>query len=425
MAASGQDLESFIASELERRERVVRSYFSAEAPRLATACHRMAERFARGGRILAFGVGAAATDAQHISVEFVHPVIVGKRALPAIALPNDGPSALGFAALDPAAIFSRQIELLGGPEDIAVGFAPSGHDLGEPAVAAGLKQAASQGMLTLAFTGPTSLPAASGTDHLFSCADPDPFVVQEVHETAYHVLWELVHVFFDHKGLLEGRAAGSRHDVGASSFLYPFLSEAEKDLPAILEEVEDSIRTKAEEVITIRNAGAGEGSATLVNAASLMAERFQAGAKVLAFGNGGSATDAQDLVTDLMDPPAGLRPHPALSLTNEAAVVTAVGNDVGYDNIFARQVIAYGDAGDIVVAISTSGGSRNVLAALEEARRRDMVRIGFGGYGGGETLARGLCDHTFVIGYEYVPRIQEAQATQYHVLLRLVDKLLA
>ena len=152
-----------------------------------------------------------------------------------------------------------------------------------------------------------------------------------------------------------------------------------------------------------------------------MKERIDDGGKVLAFGNGGSATDAQDLVVDLVAPPRGLDPVPAISLTNDTAVVTAVGNDVGFDNVFARQVIAYGRPSDVAVAISTSGGSRNVLAAITEARRRGLLTVGFAGYGGGR-LAE-LCDRIHVVDADYIPRIQEAQASQYHVLRRLLASL--
>lgn len=415
------DLEGFVREEFRRREALVRSHFTAEASRLAVACHQMAERFARGGRILAFGLGAAATDAQHISVEFVHPVIVGKRALPAIALPNDGPTALGMMAEDPVSVFARQIDILGLPEDIAIGLVLSPHDPSAPAVDAGIKQAAAKGMLTIGLTGPGVPLEGSEADHVFGVEDDDPFVVQEVHETAYHMLWELVHVFFDHKGLLEGRVQEMRHDVGASRWLYPFLAEEEKDLDAVLNQVQGSIHKKAQDVIDIRSASGRTEVATFVEGARLLAERFSAGAKVLAFGNGGSATDAQDLVTDLMAPPRGLRARPAISLTNEEAVVTAVGNDVGYENVFARQVISYGRQGDVAIGISTSGGSRNVLAAFDEARRRGMMCLGFAGYGGGDMVKRGMCDLSFVVDFEYVPRIQEGQATQYHILRRLVD----
>jgi D-sedoheptulose 7-phosphate isomerase len=414
-------LEDFVREEYRHREEVVRSHFAAEAPRLARACHAMAERFARGGRILAFGFGAAATDASHISVEFVHPVIVGKRALPAIALPNDGPTSLGLAAEDMASVFARQIDALGQPEDIAIGLVLSPDDASEPAVAAGIKQAAARGMMTIVLAGPGSHVRTREADWLFTCDDRDPFVVQEVHETGYHMLWELVHVFFEHKGLLVGRDAGPVHDAGASGFLYPFLAEAETNLDAVLSEVQGSVLKKAEDVIEIRAAGARADPSNLATAARVMTERFAAGGKLLAFGNGGSATDAQDFVTDLMAPPPGLRPRPALSLTNEEAVVTAVGNDVGFDNVYARQVIAFGKPGDMAFAISTSGGSRNVLAALEEARRRKMTCFGLAGYGGGPMVARGLVDHCVTIDYEYIPRIQEAQASEYHILRRLIE----
>ena len=410
-------LEDFVMEQYRHRESVVRAQFSAEAPRLARACHQMAERFARGGRILAFGLGPAATDASHISVEFVHPVIVGKRALPAIALPNDGPTSLGLAAEDSAGVFARLIDVLGHPDDIAIGLSLSPDDPSEPAIAGGIKQAAAKGMLTIAFTGASSQVRAWEADWLFTCDDPDPFVVQEVHETGYHVLWELVHVFFEHKGLLKGRDAGPVQDSGASSFLYPFLAEAETNLDEVLEGMHGSINQKAEDVIAIRVPKPEQ----LVAGARALSTSFGNGGKLLAFGNGGSATDAQDFVTDLMAPPPGMTPRPALSLTNEEAVITAVGNDVGYDNIYARQVIAFGKPGDVAFAVSTSGGSRNVLAALEEARRRKMVCMGLAGYGGGPMVARGLVDLAVTTDFEYIPRIQEAQASQYHILRRLVE----
>ena len=240
--------------------------------------------------------------------------------------------------------------------------------------------------------------------------------MQEVHETLYHVLWELVHVFFEHKGLLEDRTERKEHDTGGVSFLYPFLSESESGLEGVLSEVERSIRQKAADVIEMRAASCEPKG--FVETSESISERISDGGRVLAFGNGGSATDAQDLVTDLVAPPAGIRPIPAISLTNDAAVITAVGNDVGFDNVFARQVIALGAPGDVAVAISTSGGSRNVLVAVEEARRRGLLTVGFAGYGGGR-LAE-LCDRAHVVDADYIPRIQEAQASQYHTIRRLL-----
>ena len=408
------DAHAYVEDGYRQRDEIVQNFFEKEATRLAEVCHSMARRFVRGGRLIAFGAGPAATDAQHVSVEFVHPVIVGKRALTAIALVNDVPSVLGLAARDADDFFRAQLATLGGPDDLALGMVHGSADPGAEAVAAALGEATSKGMLSISLGA--SGGSAGGARHTFEVDSTDAVITQEVHETLYHVLWELVHVFFDHKGLLEDRPLGSAHDTGAASFLYPFLAEAEAGLDAVLSEVERSILQKADDVRGMR--ARSKDAEGLAETARLIGERVAAGGKVLALGNGGSATDAQDLVADLM---LGQPPVPALSLTNDAAVVTAVGNDVGFDNIFARQVIAYGDKGrDVAIAISTSGGSRNLLAGVEEARRRGLMTVGLAGYGGGR-LAE-LCDRAHVIDADYIPRIQEAQATQYHLLVGLLEE---
>lgn len=152
-----------------------------------------------------------------------------------------------------------------------------------------------------------------------------------------------------------------------------------------------------------------------------MARAFAAGATLLAFGNGGSTTDAQDLVAELIDPPfPDSRPLPAIALANDIAVVTAVGNDVGFDNVFARQVIAFGQPGDIAVGISTSGNSTNVLVALEQAKKQGLLTIGLAGYDGGKTARSSAADFCLVASSDYIPRIQEAQATIYHALLEVI-----
>ena len=410
------DAVAHVTDRYRQREPVASTFFDREAERLAELCHLMARRFARGGRLIAFGAGAAATDAQHVAVEFVHPVIVGKRALPALALVNDV-SMLGAAMVDPDGLFARRLEIVGTPEDIAIGMMHGVDDPGATAVAVALKQASAQGMLPL-WLGVDADVDAGTTEHRFAVASDDPFVVQEIHETLYHVLWELVHVFFEHKGLLEDRVPGQAHDAGRSSFLYPFLAEAGSDPRNVLEQVMGSILDKVADVTTMRNASVDPPA--LVDTARWISERIGAGGKVLAFGNGGSATDAQDLVVDLLTPPRHMSSVPAISLTNDDAIVTAVGNDVGFDNVFARQVIAYGRPEDVAVAISTSGGSRNLIVAVEEAKRRGLLTVAFVGYGGGR-LAE-LCDRVHTIDAEYIPRIQETQATQYHLVREAFDR---
>jgi D-sedoheptulose 7-phosphate isomerase len=273
------------------------------------------------------------------------------------------------------------------------------------------------GALTLAY-------APVGAEWELDSGSGDPFVAQELVETTYHVLWELVHVFFEHRGLLSGRTAGAVHDSGASGFLYPFLAEAEVDLDAVLADVRASVLAKADEVMALRAQTLGEGEDAIAAAAAALRDRLQAGGCVLALGNGGSATDAMDLVADLRDPPAalGLPARRALDLTEDPAILTAIANDVGFETVFARQIIAYGHLGDAVVALSTSGGSANVLAALAEARRRGLATVALVGYDGGRIAAEGLADHVVVTRSEHIPRIQEAQATVLHALRTMIEE---
>jgi D-sedoheptulose 7-phosphate isomerase len=385
---------------LADRTRANRDFFGAEADRLARLCHRMAERFARGGRLIAFGRSPAArSDARHVAVEFVHPVIVGKRALPAIGLAGEGGD------------LAEQVGLVAEPDDIAIGFG-AGEDAGEAAAALAL--ARDRGCLTLAF-------APAGAEWEFEPPGADASVSQELVETLYHVLWELVHVFFDHRGLLEGRSARPTHDTGASSFLYPFLSEGEHDLEAIVADVARSVLAKSEEVSELRAQTLTDNRDELMAAAAGLRQALDAGGCLLALGNGGSATDSMDAVADFRRPPdPRWRARRALDLTEDAAILTAIANDIGTEAIFARQVIAHGRENDTLLAISTSGNSANVIAALAEARSRSMRTIALVGYDGGRVAAEGIADHVIVTRSEHIPRIQEAQASAYHVLRELV-----
>jgi D-sedoheptulose 7-phosphate isomerase len=385
---------------LADRTRANRDFFDAESERLARLCHRMAERFARGGRLIAFGRSPAArSDARHVAVEFVHPVIVGKRALPAIGLAGEGGG------------LAEQVALLAEPDDIAIGFGAD-EDGGEAASAIAL--ARERGCLTLAF-------APAGAEWEFEPPTPDAPVRQELVETLYHVLWELVHVFFDHRGLLEGRSVRPTHDTGASSFLYPFLSEGEHDLEAIVADVRSSVLAKSEEVGALRAQTLTDNRDELLEAAAGVRDDLDAGGRLLALGNGGSATDAMDAVADFRRPPdPRWRVRRALDLTEDAAILTAIANDIGTEAIFARQVIAHGRQGDALLAISTSGNSANVIAALAEARSRGLRTIAMVGYDGGRVGAERLADHVVVTRSEHIPRIQEAQASAYHVLRELV-----
>src|SRR5215218_10384331 len=131
-------------------------------------------------------------------------------------------------------------------------------------------------------------------------------------------------------------------------------------------------------------------------------ERLERHGRLISFGNGGSSTDAQDLAADCL-----ARGRPAVALTNDVATVTAVGNDVGFDKAFARQLIPLARAGDVALAISTSGSSANVVAGLEEAQRRGMLTCAITGYDGGRLAELPWLDHLIVVAGDYIPRLQE------------------
>lgn len=393
---------AFLADVLRRRIDAGERFFQPEAPRLARLCHRMAARFARGGRLFACGVTPAdRSDARHVAVEFVHPVIVGKRALPALGLtPDGGP-------------LTTQVDLLLEPSDILMAFGE-----GSAALCEAVRLGRERGALTVAF-------ADLGAEWQFPSPDDDAFVRQELVETLYHVIWELVHVFFEHGGLLGERTGGAperpAREDGAAGFLYPFLGAAGTDLESVLEDVRRSVLMKTEEVTELRRLMLDRYGEALLAAARALRTRLDAGGRVLAFGNGGSATDAMDAVADLRAPPRSWPARRAVDLTEDAAILSALANDIGPDGLFARQVIAYGREGDVALAFSTSGDSRNVIRALEEAAGRGIYTIAFLGYDGGRIAADGLADVVVVAPSQHIPRIQEAHATAWHLLRELIE----
>jgi D-sedoheptulose 7-phosphate isomerase len=196
------DDDTAVRALFDRREQPVRE-LAEQAGTVATACHDMAIRFHRGGKLVVFGIGGESTDAQHVAVEFVHPVIVGKRALPAISLTSDIATVTGIAASDGmAAVFSQQLRYLAEPADIALGISADGNSA---SILSGLLAARDLGMLTVALVGAGggAIGASPAVDHLLVTRATDPRIIKEVQVTTYHVLWELVHVFFEQPGVLD------------------------------------------------------------------------------------------------------------------------------------------------------------------------------------------------------------------------------
>ena len=224
------------------------------------------------------------------------------------------------------------------------------------------------------------------------------------------------------EGSIQGNGTPNQEGSEYDRLFYPYLFRGgTANLEDVLAQVQHSTLEKSREVVALRRTTLESQGNQIVAAGTAMAHAFAGGATLLAFGNGGSATDAQDLVADLTNPPLpGRVPLPAIALTNDIAVITAVANDVGFDNVFARQVIAFGRSGDIAFGISTGGNSANVLAALEQAKRQRLLTVGLAGYDGGKMARSEAVDHCIVVPSDYVPRIQEAQATIYHALLEVI-----
>ncbi|HLH59446.1 MAG TPA: SIS domain-containing protein [Streptosporangiaceae bacterium] len=213
----------------------------------------------------------------------------------------------------------------------------------------------------------------------------------------------------------QDRPAGT----AAMESLYPFLYAAASDLPAVLEQVRASTVAKVAEIVELRRLVCERDAGRLAACARATAAAFAAGGRLFAFGNGGSATDAQQLATLFLAPGPGAPPLPAFGLANDTSVITALCNDVGVDVVFARQLAAFGGPHDIAVGLSTSGNSDNLLRAFDEASRRGMLTIGLAGYDGGKMAELDSIDYLFVAPSASVHRIQEAQTTVYQVLWEL------
>ena len=184
---------------------------------------------------------------------------------------------------------------------------------------------------------------------------------------------------------------------------------------------EDRVRGIVSESLALKARFFEENAGAIVRVASSIADSYRNGGKVLAFGNGGSAADAQHFAAELVGRFQRDRPAlPALALTTDPSVMTAVGNDLGFDRVFARQVEAHGRPGDVAFAISTSGKSPNVLLALEQARSKGLITVGLTGRGGGKVAP--LVDHLIDVPHPETARIQEVHAMVVHLVCQLVEE---
>ena len=194
-----------------------------------------------------------------------------------------------------------------------------------------------------------------------------------------------------------------------TDFLYPFIEGNERDAGPLLADLARSAVAKGEVSARLRAATLERIGDQVAAAADAIAESFRGGGRLFTFGNGGSSTDAATLAALFARPPWG-HAHPARSLVDDTAVMTALGNDVGFDLVFSRQLIAHAAAGDVALGVSTSGSSRNLLTAFGQARARGLLTVGLAGYDGGEMAESAEVQHCLVVRSDSVHRVQETQA---------------
>lgn len=213
-----------------------------------------------------------------------------------------------------------------------------------------------------------------------------------------------------------------------SRAFYPFLHDEQADDGKLMEDLGFSLLEKSRESAEIKTRFFTDNKEMILNASLQLARAFHRGRKLLVCGNGGSATDAQHIAVEFMHPiTVGRKALPAICLANDMAMVTAVANDVGFDDVFTRQIIALGKEGDVLLGVSTSGNSRNLVHAFATARRLKITTIGFAGSDGGEMAelaVAGLVNYCLTVPTASIHRIQETHVALYHIMWDMVHTFL-
>jgi D-sedoheptulose 7-phosphate isomerase len=208
--------------------------------------------------------------------------------------------------------------------------------------------------------------------------------------------------------------------------LYPFLYGRKPADGAVHAGLIESLRQKADHSIEVKRRFFEENGEAVVAVARAIADVYHNRGRLLTMGNGGSSCDAAHVAVEFQHPVTAGRPAlPAKNLTADVAVLTAVGNDVGFDQIFRRQIVAHGRPGDGLIGISTSGNSANLLAGFEKAKDMGLTTIGLAGMDGGSMARSASLDYCLVVRADSIHRIQECHVAIYHILWDLVHTLLA
>jgi D-sedoheptulose 7-phosphate isomerase len=208
--------------------------------------------------------------------------------------------------------------------------------------------------------------------------------------------------------------------------LYPFLHGRSQDPAKLDATLLDSVEEKARHSREINARFFAEQAPILVAAAKSLAQVYRGGGRLFSMGNGGSICDASHVAVEFVHPITAGRPAlAAINLVADLAMISAVGNDIGFDHVFVRQIIAQGKRGDGLIGISTSGNSSNLIAAFAKAKEMGIATIGLAGGDGGKMNVAGVVDHCLVVPTSSIHRVQESHVAAYHILWDLVHTLLA
>jgi D-sedoheptulose 7-phosphate isomerase len=208
--------------------------------------------------------------------------------------------------------------------------------------------------------------------------------------------------------------------------LYPFLREHVPAPIPLDDELLHSVRLKAEDSLAVKAAFFDRHGEQVVATAKAIASIYRRNGRLFVMGNGGSSCDAAHIAVEFQHPVTAGRPAlPAVNLDADVAMLTAVGNDIGFDHIFVRQVIAQARKGDGLIGVSTSGNAVNLLRAFEKAKELDVTTIALSGGDGGAMARSPSVDHCLVVETDSIHRVQECHVAIYHILWDLVHTLLA
>jgi D-sedoheptulose 7-phosphate isomerase len=208
--------------------------------------------------------------------------------------------------------------------------------------------------------------------------------------------------------------------------LYPFLHGGQQEQAKLDAVLLHAVEDKASQSRETNARFFAEQGPLLVAAARALADVYRHGGRLFCMGNGGSSCDASHVAVEFVHPVTAGRPAlAAVNLVADVAMISAVGNDVGFEHVFVRQIVAHARTGDALIGISTSGNSSNLIAAFAKAKEMGLVTIGLAGGDGGRMKTAGLVDYCLVVPATSIHRVQECHVTAYHILWDLVHTLLA